>query len=167
MPTFEPGKALEAFRAFLAGRALNEASLSVRDGFDAMLDFYVEERASGCRFDEDGDMLLFQWGTYLTLRPDGSMDEASNLNLTRQLILEGGEDDDIWQLALNFEFNPTEFRDLKSGNKWCRSLEELPQFREYVLASVPFTGVQPAPRPAHDAGLRMRRLTCFPGGLPS
>jgi hypothetical protein len=32
--------ALEAFRTFLGGRGLDEATLTVRDGFEAMLDFY-------------------------------------------------------------------------------------------------------------------------------
>jgi hypothetical protein len=139
MPTFEPVAALAAFRRLLAARGLDEATLSVCDGFEAMLDFYRDMRASGCAFEEDGDMLLFQWGTYLTLRPDGFMGEASNLNLTRQLIPEGAQDDEIWQLGLNFGFEPAEFRILKSGDKWCHSLEELRQFREYVLASAPVT----------------------------
>jgi hypothetical protein len=140
MPTFEPMAALEVFRELLAARGLDEAKLSVRDGFEALLDFYGDMRAEGCAFEEDGDMLLFQWGTYLTLRPGEFADEVSNLNLTRQLIPEGGEDDDIWQLALNFEFEPTsQLRALGNGDRWCHSLQELPQFRDYALASAPFT----------------------------
>ena len=66
------------------------------------------------------------------------MDEFSNVNLTRQLIPNAAiDDDDIWQLGLTFEFAPADFRGLKDGDKWCPSLEELPQFREYVLASTP------------------------------
>jgi hypothetical protein len=89
-------------------------------------------------------------GTYLTHRPDGNIDEVSNLDLTRQLIYGVGEDDDIWQLAVTFEFDPTGFRGLKHGNKWCRSLEDLSQFREYVLASAPF---------AAGSQLQIRRTT--------
>ncbi|HEY1245826.1 MAG TPA: hypothetical protein VGF29_13455 [Hyphomicrobiaceae bacterium] len=150
MSAFKQGDALEAFRLFLGGRGLNEATVGVRDGFETMLDFYGDARASGCALDEDGDMLLFQWGTYLRHRPDGAVDEVSNLDLTRQLIYGVGEDDDIWQLGLTFEFDPTEFRGLKRGNKWCHSLEDLPQFREYVLASAPF---------AAGSRLQIRRTT--------
>ena len=32
-------------------------------GIEALLAFYEEDRAEGCLIDEDGDMLLFQWGT--------------------------------------------------------------------------------------------------------
>jgi catechol 2,3-dioxygenase-like lactoylglutathione lyase family enzyme len=138
MSTFEQRHALQAFRAFLGGRGLNEATLSVRDGLEAMLDFYRDMRPSGCVPEPHGDMLLLQWGTYLGLRPDGLVDELANLNLTRQLIPEVQEDDDdIWQLGLTFEFSPADFRGLKDGDRWCQSLAELAQFREYVLASAP------------------------------
>ena len=143
MSPFEQKVALEAFRTFLAGKGLNEATLTLRDGFEAMLDFYRDKRASGCALEEDGDMLLFQWGTYEWARlPLGSgTDKVFDLNLTRQLILdERGEDDDIWQLALNFKFEPSgELGALGRDNKWCHTLQELPPFREYVLASAPVT----------------------------
>lgn len=141
MSTFDPTAALEAFRKTLVGSGLSEDNLSVRDGLEAMLNFYRDVRASGCAFD-DADMLLFQWGTYANLpRAGGIVAEAFDLNLTRQLIVdERSEDDDIWQLALNFEFEPTsELRALGNGDKWCHALLELPQFRDYVLASAPFT----------------------------
>ena len=137
MSLFDPKDALEALRAFLDGRGLQEATLSVCDGFEAMLDFYRDVQARGCAF-EDADMLLFQWGTHATFpRPGGVTYEAFDLNLTRQLILnQEGEDEDIWQLELNFDFVPNEqLRALGSGNRWCSSLHELPSFREYVLAS--------------------------------
>jgi len=141
MSTFDPTEALQAFRAFLNTRGLSESALTVRDGLEAMLDFYKDVRASGCAFD-DADMLLFQWGTHATFpRAGGIVAEAFDLNLTRQLIVEErSEDDDIWQLALNFEFDPTsELRALGDGDKWCHAFAELPEFRDYVLASAPFT----------------------------
>jgi hypothetical protein len=137
MPTFEPLGALEAFRRFLDVRGLSETSLSVRDGFEAMFDFYRDMRADGCA-SEDADMLLFQWGAYDWA---GGTVETFELDLTRQLIIdERGEDDDIWQLGLTFEFEPTDqLRALGKGNRWGHSTQELPQFREHVLASAPLT----------------------------
>jgi hypothetical protein len=138
MPMFEPRDALKAFREHLAARGLSETTLSVRNGFEAMLDFYRDIRAKACDF-EDADMLLFQWGTYDWQRlPLGSgTDRVFEANLTRQLILhERSEDDDIWQLELTFEFAPTDqLGALGTANRWCHSLQELPQFREHVLAS--------------------------------
>jgi hypothetical protein len=63
MPTFVQEDAVQAFRAFLDGRGLNEATVSIRDGIGAMLDFYETVRASDGTSDS-ADMLLFQWGTY-------------------------------------------------------------------------------------------------------
>ena len=60
MSPFEQKVALEAFRTFLAGKGLNEATLTLRDGFEAMLDFYRDIRASDCVLGDNGDMLLFQ-----------------------------------------------------------------------------------------------------------
>ena len=63
---------MKRFGRLLVGSGLSENNLSVRDGFEAMLNFYRDVRASGCAFD-DADMLLFQWGTYGTfLAPAGS-----------------------------------------------------------------------------------------------
>lgn len=141
MSTFGPVNTLQAFRALLEERRLNENALSLRDGFEAMLDFYRDARASGCAA-PDADMLLFQWGTYdrRFLPRAGETGEAFDFDLTRQLIPEGGEDDDIWQLSLTFVFEPTgQLRALGRGNRWCHSLQELPEFREYVLGSPHFT----------------------------
>jgi len=42
-----PKNALEAFRSFLETRGLSEEELSLKDGIQAMLDFYRDERADG------------------------------------------------------------------------------------------------------------------------
>ena len=53
-----------------------------------MLAFYASERCDGCVLEEDGDMLLFQWGTY-----NWGDSTHFELNITRQLM-PGGEDGD-------------------------------------------------------------------------
>ena len=111
---------------------------SLADGFEALFDFYRDMRPRGRAFaeHEDADMLLFQWGTN-----DWGKGEHFSIDLTRQLIVcEEAEDDDIWQLSLTFEFEPNdELRALGRGDKWCQSLRELPEFREYVHRSAAFT----------------------------
>ena len=55
----------------------------MREGFEAMFDFYRAMRARGCSF-QDADMLLFQWGTSATFpRAGGIMAEVFDLNLSR------------------------------------------------------------------------------------
>ena len=57
-------KAKKLFVAHLtqAGEPLSQ--LSPAAGVAAMMTFYKSERADDCDIDSDGDMLLFQWGTY-------------------------------------------------------------------------------------------------------
>jgi hypothetical protein len=85
---FEPANAREEFQIFLNQKGLNEQALSLRDGIEAMLDFYRDMRANGCLLDEYADMLLFQWGTY-------GRGEPFSLDLTRQLIFYVPEEDEL------------------------------------------------------------------------
>ena len=107
-----------------------------------MLSFYREVRAERCRIDKDGDMLLYQWGTY-----DWGDVELFEFDITRQLIVGDGEDEDIFQLSLTFKFPPTgSLRQLGDGNRWCRSPEEIQEFRAFIYGSLAFRAVgQDAP----------------------
>jgi hypothetical protein len=130
---FEPVRAREAFETFLEMRSQSLESLGVRDGLDAMLDFYAKTRAAGCSLETDGDMLLFQWGTY-----DWGEGRRFQLGLTRQLIIAGEteDDDNIWQLSLTFAFEPTPQLDsLGNGDRWCGSPDGLFRFDEAIRQS--------------------------------
>jgi hypothetical protein len=96
----------------------------VRDGIEAMLEFYRTERADDCSLDDDGDMLLFQWGTY-----DWGQGPEFELDITRQLIRGDGEDDDIWQLSLTFFFPRNA---IASGDRWCHSPDKTDDFASFV-----------------------------------
>ena len=94
--------ARSTFERLLAARQHDLATLAVRDGVAAMLAFYRATRADDCDLADDGDMLLFQWGpTYLVDGPTPYV-----VDITRQFIPTGGEDEDIWQLALTFVVDP-------------------------------------------------------------
>ncbi|MEO8552168.1 MAG: hypothetical protein ABI678_19455, partial [Kofleriaceae bacterium] len=112
------GDALGEFERLLAARGLAVATLSLRDGIAAMLDFYRTVRADDCVIADDGDMLLFQWN-------------PNELDLTRQFIRTGGEDDDIWQLSLTFVLPPSA---LASGHRWCATPAELPELSAFIDA---------------------------------
>jgi hypothetical protein len=97
----------------------------------AMLDFYRDIRAEDCALERDGDMLLFQWGSY-----DWGSGRHFEFDITRQLIAGRSEDEDIWQLHLTFEFAPSEeLTALGAGNRWCRRPDDVPAFESFVLAS--------------------------------
>ena len=108
--------------------------LRVQTAVDAMLDLYRNERADDCSIEEDGDMLLFQWGTY-----DWGEGRFFEVDLTRQFITTGVEDDDeIWQLSLNLKFLPNdETAKLGAGDRWCQnpSSESINSFEDYIKHS--------------------------------
>jgi hypothetical protein len=80
---------------------VNLSSSTARNGLAQMLAFYASVPATGCG-GPDGDMLLFQWGTY-----DWGKGRHFELNITRQFIEQGLEDDDaISQLSLTYRFTP-------------------------------------------------------------
>jgi hypothetical protein len=80
----------------------------------------------GCDADLDGDMLLFQWGTY-----DWGEGRYFHLNLTRQFILDGtGDDESIFQLGFTFLYTPSSALEaLRDGTRWCGAPAELPEFQ--------------------------------------
>jgi hypothetical protein len=112
-----------------AGHSL--ASLRPSDGIDLLLRFYREERAEGCAIDEDGDMLLFEWGCF-----DWGEGESFELKITRQFMGGGGEDEEIRQLSLTFKFSPSaSLRNAGQGNRWCSTPDGLDEFRSFITAS--------------------------------
>jgi hypothetical protein len=140
-----PATSLAAFeqRLLLGGRSAS--ALTASEGVEAMLAFYAAERCDGCVLEEDGDMLLFQWGSY-------SWSDAMHfeLNITRQLMPDGGDggdedkDDDegILQLSLTFRFPPAaELQALGSGNEWCATPSGLTAFRAHIDACPAFERV--------------------------
>ena len=90
MAWFRISFAEKAFLRILVERGLALDALAVEDGVAAMLAFYADHRAQHTRLDEDGDMLLLQWG-------DGQ------LGITRQMIRSGDPDSPVMQLSLSFD----------------------------------------------------------------
>jgi len=126
------------FRQRASKRDLDLNEHPAREGIEALVAFYREARASDVDVDDDGDMLLFQWGTYD--RGDGDYFE---LNLTRQLTTTEGGDENTWQLSLTYRFEPTDdVEDIDVGHQWCQHPEELDDFVEDIYSSEPFKAVE-------------------------
>jgi hypothetical protein len=126
-----PGDARTEFTNRLRARGFELQRESIQIGFSEGFAFYRDVRPEGCER-LDGDMLLFQWGTY-----DWGKGRYFNLDLTRQFILEDTADEQgIFQLAFTFLFVPsTAVESLKEGNRWCRCPEDLAHFQNYVTSS--------------------------------
>ena len=134
----KPETAEIEFEKLLAQRALDRTRLTSEQGVAAMLAFYRAERAEGCSFERDADMLLYEWGIY-----NWGRGEFFELGIARQLIRDGsGEDEDIWQLGLTFKFSPTQpLRAVGQGSRWCHDLGELEEFQSFLGASAAFQAV--------------------------
>jgi hypothetical protein len=121
--------ALEEFERHLGGAGGNRTPSSPLAGIERMLAFYKEVRADDVDLDADGDMLLFQWGTY-----DWGSGEMFEVDITRQLIRGSGEDDDIWQLHLTYRFPPAEpLRAIGKGNRWCARPDDAASFQQFMI----------------------------------
>ena len=123
-----PDSAKEALIAWLTAKGLNAQYLAPGDGVSEMLNFFCNVRPEGCA-STDGDMLLFQWGTY-----DWGSGPRFEVDITRQFIALHREGDDaISQLHLTYRFAPTSFlHGQGSGNRWCKTPADIASFDEYL-----------------------------------
>ena len=128
------GKSQQAdteFEKYLARRSTSLHDLTPQAAFEIMRGFYCDVRFDDCSPDANGDMLLFQWGTY-----DWGEGPSFEFDFTRQLIQRQADDDDIWQLHLTLRFEPSdELHALGSGNQWCVSPTKLAGFESFVRGS--------------------------------
>lgn len=121
--------ALEAFERHLLEAGEEEPPRTPRAGFETMLSFYRDVRADDVDLESDGDMLLFQWGTY-----DWGNGPMFEVDLTRQLIRGTGEDDEIWQLHLTYRFAPSAaLQAIGKGDRWCPTPAQAASFEELVM----------------------------------
>src|ERR1700758_180905 len=116
-----PDSAKEAFTAWLTAKSLDIQHLAPAQGVSEMLNFFRDIRAAGC-IPTDGDMILFQWGTY-----DWGSGLHFEADITRQFIASDREGDDaISQLHLTYRFAPTSLlRAHGAGNCWCKTLADI------------------------------------------
>lgn len=163
--SMRPSDSETEFRRFIATTGASLVALDAAAAIRLMLAFYRGFRADDCPIDENGDMLLYQWGIY-----DWGQGETFNFGITRQFILAGGEGDGgMSQLALTLHFTPTEtLRALgnkavgssadadrvalmlaaaESSTRWCKSLSEVDVFEKFIRDSTAFrevTAIKPA-----------------------
>jgi hypothetical protein len=136
----KPRAAETRFLKRLEAAGLSLDTLTPSAGVEAMLAYYAEERAEGCPFEGDRDMLLFQWGTY-----DWGGGPAFEVDITRQLIRTDTKEKEIWQLRLVFRFEPSVGVAAGERNRWRVSLDELAAFRKFVTSSAALKAVAQQP----------------------
>ncbi len=128
-----------AFESFVGEHGATIATLTPEAGVRFMLDFYREVRAEGvAALDEDGDTLLFEWGTF-----DWGRGNHFEIIIQRQFVdAESQDDDAISQLRLTFYFLPTKDRlELKDGARWCDQPKWLSELETFVRDSAAYQAV--------------------------
>ena len=114
------------FASFVESRGVNLQQLDPIAAVALVTEWYGIQRVQDVT--EDGDELLFQWGTY-----DWGDGPSFEFDLTRQFILEDEQGDDaIWQLHLTLHFPPDER--LGDRTEWWSDPESVETFRDQVLA---------------------------------
>ena len=109
-----------------AGRTVETLTTEEAVGF--MLDFYRQVRADDCLLDEEGDMLLFQFGVH-----DWGEGETFEFDITRQFTAPGTEDEDgMSQLSLTLHFPVTDALRAFNDNEWCASPDEADDFERLI-----------------------------------
>ncbi len=98
-----------------------------------MLDFFEHVPATDIASHDDADMLLFEFGTYAW------NDGRFSTSLTRQLIYADGDDDDIFQLRLQYLYAPDDsLKAIGGGHEWHMRTDQLAAFRLHVFESNAF-----------------------------
>ena len=102
---------------------------SVEDALSKVIDFFFNSDVKGCPKEDDGDMLLFQFGGPYP------WDENTTINITRQFSFTDKEGEYIGmsQLQVNFGYDNAKYP-IPGGNFWYEN-ETVEQFKEKVLNS--------------------------------
>lgn len=133
----------EEFRSLAQTRGVSLSSASPREVFAVVFEFWDQFRAQDAQaLDENGDGLLFQWGIRPTA-PD-FWESCFYLDLTRQFILDAGEDGDAFsQLRCEFQYQPMpELRAVAEGNRWCWQPQDLAAFMDFVFSHPALSAVE-------------------------
>lgn len=121
-----------AFQALCKTLSPEIDDLLPQDGISGMIKFYQMERVKKCDITNDGDMLLFEWGTY-----SFTGQKEFQINITRQFIL--SREDEPYQLSLRFTFPINERnQSWNAGSFWCHGPEEVHAFLSQIENNLAF-----------------------------
>lgn len=138
-----PGESVETFKKFAAANGVDLSNCTPRQGVGQMLAFFRDIKPVGCE-EADGDMLLFQYGTY-----DWGRGRWFQLGVTRQFVdLEHVDEDDsgedfdddpqgvMSQMHLTFRFKPSSELDaLGEANRWHDAPMPEGAFESYIFGT--------------------------------
>jgi hypothetical protein len=122
---------LKEFLAYIKNEGKSTRKMDFKTGFEMAVAFYKKFECENVAGYEDGDKLLFQWGTY-----DWGKGKRFELDITRQFYQPETEkaDLEIWHLKLEEIIQPNEDTEkIKGGNIWCQTRSDADEFTQKVL----------------------------------
>jgi hypothetical protein len=126
-------------------REMDYRCISLNLAINEALKFYRDERATDCSIENDGDMLLVQWGPTPENWEIDALDESLfGFELTRQFIKPGFWEDAMFQLRFTYCYEMDEaLKEITSRNKWCREPDRksLAEFASFIKSSEAYAAV--------------------------
>ncbi len=127
----QPSESQARLEQIIADSGSTLSALSAAEAIRFMLTFYRDLRADDCPLEEDGDMLLFQWGAY-----NWSKGGSYEYDITRQFTVSDSEGDDgMSQLSLTVHFAVTDALRALKGDRWCSSPAEVNEFEQFIRSN--------------------------------
>lgn len=122
----------QTFNRFVQGKGLNVDDLSLSDFPRLLIDYYREVEFAEVDRADDGDMLLFQYGTY-----DLGAGRYFEVDFTRQFyqVFTDTEDHEVIQQRFTFYFDPTSFQQIPSFDLWSNAVANVEEFEKKIGAS--------------------------------
>lgn len=112
------------YMAQLRKKGLSYIALSIQESIESTISFYLSKRVYNTKMEANGDMLLYQWGTY-----DWGKGKFFQVDITRQIIVP----DSMHQMSTTVYFESNGVTDkIGSGNKWCEDLEDVESFKQFI-----------------------------------
>jgi hypothetical protein len=125
----------EAFRSYLEGKGLKQNGLSLQSFLPIFLGYNRDVQFKEVDRSDDGDMLLFQYGTH-----DWGEGQFFEVDFTRQFYEVFAERDghEIHQQSITFFFDPVGFEDIERFNTWSTEHDDFTGFENTIRNSLGF-----------------------------
>ena len=125
----KPENSIKEFNQLLKKSKISYNEISVENLIQQQIMFYKEKRVKKVSYENDGDMILVQWGIY-----DWGAGKYFEFDIARQYIeIDKDGDDAISQFHTTLYFDNEAFNEIKPGNKWFNSIENVGEIENYIL----------------------------------
>lgn len=121
-----------SFNSFAEGKGINTSDLSLSDFPRLLIDYYKDVEFTEVDRADDGEMLLFEYGTY-----DWGEGRFFEVGFTRQFyqFFADAEDHEVIQQSFTFYFEPERFQHIESFDLWSNAAATLAEYEKAIVGS--------------------------------